>query len=423
LKPLISLALICVLAFAQAPPQASLVSSQHFTWNVSTSNGDTPLCSAWGPTGAGGPFNGGYIWCPINDGAMAGSGSRNVLLLKLTGYDPANIANTTITLANAMTDYGSASSHLSICSQTQSAKTGAVWSDGGKLYIQMQCQGTGPWFEHYGVWILVSPNGGTDLCNYAHYVAATNSCTIANWSATGDVPASVTSADIQWPPPGGSFDGTSKVGQMAIVQVAQDGATPPVLPSPLSNTFHYYFTIGQSSGTIHILSLYLHRYTGDPMLPANHTHYNAGTWDANFSNSTAITTPGMSGVGFVVSCMWAKDLYGGTGGFLLQRDNQPSSAYSQWMSRDLVNWTPLPAIIQNGVEIGTQFSTFLLATYQTVIAGTSFTVSMSQNNANANGGGSGACLPTNASWCYVMGFAKLLIQSPAPVVNHVLMGN
>ncbi len=390
--------LVCQTA-SWAQLQPSLLNSTHSLFNTVTQKGDTWRCSGWSPSTAGGNWNGGHLYCTFNDGAFVASGNRNLAIWELTAYDPNNIANSTFALVNAMTSYGAAGTG-GLCGAL-TYKSQDVWSDGGKLYWNQYCQTNGSPFDTFQSWISVSPDKGLHWCNFAHYVTGgnggANTCDAGNWGATGDVPTGATATDMQWQSLG-TFTKGSTMGRLAPVQVVQDGVAMPTLPGGLSNAFHYVLSVGETSDDIS--HMYLHRYSGDPMLPANWTHYNAGTWDTNPQNATILSPPA---VPQAVSAIYSADMNNGSGGFLLTAYN--NVAYPLWQSTDLVSWTALPATLAYSVDVAYEFPTFMLPTYATIVAGKSFSISQSLNGHDIGGG----CTTT---WCYVLGFSKIVFNPP-----------
>src|ERR1700730_4761461 len=385
-------------AFAQSQP--SLASSQHFVWEASSLKGDTWRSSAWSPASSGGSFNGGRLYTTFNDGAAFGSSNNDLVLFEITAYDSTNLANTTLSLVNNMSSFGAAGSGLCMgdISSSHTCKSMDIWSDGGILYWDVFSQDTGPPFATYKSAIIGSNDKGVTWENYAHYLANGSICdSINHGNANGDAPAGA-STDVQWWPTGGVGQKTDKMGKLSLIQVAQDGATPPTLPGGLSNTFHYFYSILEDAGNLY--HVYLHRYTGDPMLPASWTHYNAGSWVSNPQLSSEIS---FTGVGiFSISAFYSPD----TKVFYTIGDTGTPGAYSIWSSPDLVTQTKLPAI--NGYSVVqptgfTQFSTWMLPTYQTIKAGGRFSISMSQNGVDT-----GSALV----WSYVLGLAKLQFDPP-----------
>jgi hypothetical protein len=86
---------------------------------------------------------------------------------------------------------------------------------------------------------------------------------------------------MQW---GSITDTTSKVGRLDIIDMGcQDNTVNcPTIPG-IDNSTYLYFVGSQGSGT----GIFIYRaLKSDPMLPANWSAYNAGTWDSNVQNAT-----------------------------------------------------------------------------------------------------------------------------------------
>ena len=395
--------LIASLAFGQT--QRSWISSYHIP-EVRSGVGvesDTLRFSSWSPATDGGPFNGGNVYGSLNDGVF-GSGLSNLNFLKLGALDINNISGlggSTVILVNTMSDYGAAGSQTSTCDTTSGGdgvKSMDNWVDGGKNFWNLFCQGSGPNFMAYKSWLLISPDKGVHWCNYAHYTVG-NVCNAgASWSLTGDIPGTL-STDVQWFPTGGVDSSAGKMGRLSLVQVCQDGATCPTLPGGLSNTNHYFVSLTQDGS--HVNHMYLHRYSGDPMLPASWTHYNAGTWDANPDNSTAITLPWTP---FAVSVIYSPEV----GKFFLMADIGNAGVLDMASSTDLLTWTALPAVASSSVQqpLGfSQFSTLVLATKAVTPHG--FRIAFMSNGCDDSFAGCGTGTMVPANWNYTVGVAAI----------------
>jgi hypothetical protein len=396
--------LIASLGFGQT--QRSLISSYHIP-EVRSGVGvesDTLRFSSWSPASDGGPFNGGNVYGSLNDGVF-GSGLSNLNFLKLGALDINNISGlggSTVVLVNAMTDYGSAGTITSTCDSTSGGdgvKNMDNWVDGGIIYWNLFCQGAGPNYPAYKSWLLCSNDKGVHWENYAHVTANGNVCDSVNHgSTTGDIPGTL-STDVQWYPTGGVDNHLGKMGRLSLVQVCQDGATCPTLPGSLSNTFHYFVSLTQDGSNIN--HLYLHRYSGVPVLPASWTHYNAGSWDANPDNATAITLPWTP---FAVSVIYSPE----AGKFFLMADIGNAGVLDMASSTDLLTWTALPAVASSSVQqpLGfSQFSTFVLASK--VVTPRGFRIALMSNGCDDSfvGCGTGTMVPAN--WNYTVGVAAI----------------
>jgi hypothetical protein len=408
------LLLLPVIAFGQViPPQRVLVTSEHFVWHptgAGGSNGDTPIFSSWSAAGTGGIFNGGRVFGTVNDGQIVGSASGNMLILELTAFNQNSIAASALTLVNNMADYGTAGVTNSTCTAaaSSSTKSDAVWFDGGVMYINMFCQNGSPTWATYKSWINCSNDFGATWENYAHVVAHGGVCNSTVWgSATGDIPGTA-STDVQWWPASGANDHTGKMGKLALVQLAQDGATTPALPGGLSNTCHYFISNTEYASNVNH-ELYLHKYCSpdNPMLPASWVHYAAGSWVTNPDISTTITPTGWNTqTAFSQTAMYDPK----SKLFYLEADGAFAHNYTMAYSTDLAHWTELDPIVAGTVEQGTQFGTFMLPTYAAVPGTHFFTISVAQNN--NDGPPPSTCQPTSTSWCYVPGFAQVAFNPP-----------
>jgi hypothetical protein len=327
----------------------------------------------------------------FGDGDFGGSNTGNhILFTELLNLDPDHPENTKIVLVNTMESYGVAGEGNCFGVSPNFSCSGFMpFSLGDNIYLPVHSQDHGfPWRTLLSS-IIVSPDHGLHWCNYQTYTSAHNTCTSANWKADGDMPTS--DAGIQWVPRGGDWDATGKMGKLTYIQIYQDGETPPVIPGVDTSYQYVLSNTGDNTNTVH--HIYAHRFKGDPMLPGNWTHWNGKSWVKNPDNSVAIEPPEWTNhISFSQSVMYAVD----DQRFYMSTDNDGSRgalpmaySYNPWGP-----WTELPAMETPILVYPTQFSTFMLSTYKTIVPGKRFQITMSGNR------------PQNSPepWGYVVGF-------------------
>ena len=209
-------------ALAQSVPMAGRVNGPVVDyWSVHQDvQGDTQYCVQTAGTYASGGSAGtttlnrndgngnvsisGKVVCTWNDGVAKGSGSRNVGLYSLDVLDMATASNTSTSLVNSMSDYGT-----SVATNTPSGwfgkytsadvanvnhgtwKTGPPVTVSGWLLLPTFRQNDyGGLFEGHDDTLMASPDGGAHWCNpYTYFHRAGGAgCDATNWSATGDAP-------------------------------------------------------------------------------------------------------------------------------------------------------------------------------------------------------------------------------------------
>jgi hypothetical protein len=380
-------------------PIRTVVSSQNLPFQPGKQNGDTNQYSAWTASNTGGNFNGGHVYGMSGDADFGGSNTGNhILFTELVSYDPANPANTKIVLVNSMESYGVAGAGNCFNVSPNFSCSGYMpFSLGDNIYLPVHSQTGGPSWKTLLSSIIVSPDHGLHWCNYLTYTSGHNSCTSANWKADGDMP--LNDAGIQWVPAGGDWDATGKMGKLTFVQIGQDGAAPPAIAG-VDTSFHYVLSnTGDNTNLVH--HIYAHRFIGDPMLPGNWTHWNGRSWVKNPDDCVAIEPPAWSShINFSQSVMYAVDDHrfymstnnDGAGGPMVM-----ASSKTPWGP-----WTELPPMDTPTMLWPTQFSTFMLSTYKTIVPGKRFQVAISGNRDASD----------PAPWKYVVGFVTVDFNLP-----------
>ena len=380
-------------------PTRAIVNSQNLPFIPGKQNGDTDQFSVWTSSGSGGKFNGGRIFGIMGDADFGGSNNGNhILFTELVNLDPDNPANTKIVLVNTMESYGvAAAGNCFGVSPNFSCSGYMPFSIGDNIYLPVHSQDHGfPWRTLLSS-IIMSPDRGQHWCNYQTYTSAQNTCTAANWKADGDMATS--DAGIQWVPKGGDWDPTGKMGKLTFVQINQDGATPPAIAGVDTSFYYVLSNTGDNTNTVH--HLYAHRFKGDPMLPANWSHWNGRSWGKDPDSCVAIEPPEWTNhISFSQSVIYSVDHQL----FYMSTDNDGSMGAlpMAWSTTPWGPWTVLPQMETPALLYPTQFSTFMLATYKTIVPGKQFQIAMSGNRTP----------DAPAPWTYVVGFVTVDFNLP-----------
>lgn len=268
---------------------------------------DTFRASAWSDSTSGGIFNGGRLFVPINDGNCTPGQGRNFCLFEVTAFNSVTGINTLV-LTNYMSGYGVAAS-AAFDSASNSWKTGDPWFYLNVFYVPICTQDNNSPYNVHQCGLIMSPDFGVHWCNYLSYTTGLpngvgssgtpNTCTSANWSATGDVVTS--QAGLQWPGVGGSpATYLNPNGRWGLVAVCQDNSQNcPTVPGIDTSTYIYIVSANNNGA-----DNWIHRYTksataaGSPMLPANWEHWDGSTWVSNYATlSTSVGDVGVRGNG------------------------------------------------------------------------------------------------------------------------------
>jgi len=160
-----------------------------------------------------------------------------------------------------------------------------AYSVNGTIYLFIQCQTDGDPFETFATLLIASCDNGAHWTNYANWKTNTNACASPG-STTGDVPTAHNSTNVQWANPAYT-KAVSWMGKATLVQIAQDGATPPVIPG-VDTTYNYFISNNEVGSVNTTHQLYCHRVlkSVDQMPPTNWSHWNGTTWVADASIAT-----------------------------------------------------------------------------------------------------------------------------------------
>jgi hypothetical protein len=394
---------LVVILFAQVPTPIVTVGPGF----AMVDNGDTNHYSAWTPSDSGGNFNGGRVFglcgdCQPPIAVNPTNANRHVMVRELKTYDPFSAANTTIPIINSMDDYGTAGDRgcYSVVNVNRAMSPGLnIWSWNGNLMLFIQCQYTGQPYSTYSNTLITSPDFGQHWCNYAHYTGNGNVCNSgAPWSATGDLPRSNTSQDIQWPADLYS-ETQSYMGKSTLVQISQDGAARPTIPR-VDTSYEYFISnqgTGGGGGTVHKLFAHRFKLADDPMLPASWQHWNGSSYQSELSAVADIMPRAWCCNGsFSQTAMYSPDF---KKFFLIVDDGHPDSVYPMaYALKPEGPWIVMPKPRTPSSSYGYQFTTFMLSTYKS-LGNDEFTVSVSTNGSSED--------TQNPPWGYTVGFQGL----------------
>lgn len=367
---------------------------------VGGASGDTPRYAAWTPSSDGGTFNGGRVFGLTNDPV---SPSFHILVRELTAFDPFSINNTTLNTVNTMSDYGTGSARncFSATDPNKNHFSGDdIWSWNGNLMTFVQCTNSGANFEAFSNSLLISPDHAAHWCNMAHYTANSNTCTSGFWSATGDLPASNTSTDIQWPTCINSVSCADQayMSRAALVQITQDGASRPTI-SGVDTTKEYFLTLHQmSDGT---RQLHAHRFplASTPMVASNWTHWDGSTYQSTLSSVADIMPSAWHNNGcFAVTALYSPDFHKF---YMTCSINGQAFPTAEALKPEgpwtvITTTTPLSSFCY-------QFTTYGIWNYKSLLSG-GFSVT-----AACNGQAGDAQTP---AWGYAPGFMTLFFRPP-----------
>lgn len=301
-----------------APPYAITVTAAiqiRYLDNLSNTNisGDTYNFSAWAPDNSCGQTHCtfGMVNDPQSSWGTGLSGNPNVGFLQLQAINatsPTAVSTNIVLVAgsNTLTGYGAAGS-ASDCGGNTAWKGSHPFYLNGLLYINMYRLSNSPPFYNCASTLIVSPDNGTHWCNPNTTINNGGVCnSSAPWSATGDVPASLTSAYMLWLGSGVN-DNTHPMNMISPIINCQDGQTCPAI----SGCDPIYFCVYSQDGQF--VSTYLARIakTANPLVAANWSYWTGGdvtnnaNWSSSISASAVVTT--RAGFGYMISAMWLSD--------------------------------------------------------------------------------------------------------------------
>lgn len=281
--------------FVSYPPVGSILTKTFAIPSITSTSitsidalmGDTNLGGGWTlPALCSGSLNGGCEFVISND-ATASDGTRcpvnyAICMFKMTAY---SAGAPTFAAGPNMTGYGSSTvPGVSTCA----GRTG--WNNKnrgpfvfkGNLYTYIGCPNDT--FTDWAQEGLVILPDGIHTCNYATWQAGSNTCTVSNWSSTGDAP--VSDAGYQWANHSGSL---TTVAAFQVIQTGVQGDPcfhTGLGPVGLPPDFVYLYS---TQGIARFPCSAPASGVGSPMDPSIYTvRKGDGTWSSTLSDMASV---------------------------------------------------------------------------------------------------------------------------------------